>query len=631
MPSFPGWTTGTRRRRAIILTLGGLVVVAATMAVLAIPLLGVPGSAQAAKTDLTAAKAALQAGDVASARTSVASARDHIDSAQEDLQGIGADVWSSIPLLGTPVTDARHLVQALDDVTAVAKIGADLYPSVAGKKATLFRDGRVRQKTLDRVLAGAREAGSHLTSADSELAQVRGTTPFLGDTIAARRDEAADQVTPLADGFSRFEPLLDQLPAFLGFEGERSYLIAMLNPAELRYSGGAALAYAPMTWDEGKLDIGEAFSLTDDLRLRSLNTWPKVKGNAFHRDDTPLVNSTFAPSWSVSGEELLRAWRAATGDRYDGVVAVDVVTMALLLGTTGPTTVPGMGELNGGNVTQTLVGNYDNYYPDPTVQDQTFADVVAALQAQLFSGGEYVAKAQAVKQAADGRHLALYLRDPETQAGVTALGLEGDLTEPAGDYLGTFTQSTVGSKVDYYQRRSIDLDVTLDRDGSATDRLDVRLHNDTPPYAVPGPDPRDGYFTRWASIAASAFLPGTARVESFSLGKQPWEGRARRFYDHRFVTDQTVIPPGGSTHLRASYTIPGAATVDESGDLTYRLAIDPQGTVFSASARVTVHLPDGYRAASLPDGWSAQGTTLTFQTDALDSSEEWEIPLEASE
>ena len=630
MPSLPGWPTGTRRRRTIILTLWGLVVLGAALVMLAIPLLRVPGNAQAANADLTAAKAALQEGDMASARASVASAGDHIDSAQDGAQGIGGDVWSRIPLLGTPVADARHLVQALDDVTAVAKIGVDLYPSVAGEQASLFRDGQVEQQTLDEVISGARDAGAHLTSAASELTQVRGSTPFVGDMIASRRDEAADQVIPLADGFTRLEPLLDQLPAFLGFEGKRTYLIAMLNPSELRYSGGAALAFAPMAWDDGTLELRDAFPAVQDPRLTVPHTWRKVKGNAFHRSNTRLANSTFAPSWSVSGEELLRAWRSATGDQYDGVMAVDMITMALLLDATGPTTVPGVGELNGGNLTETLIGSYDDYYPDPTVQDQTFASVVAALQGQLFGGGDYVAKGQALKQAANGRHLALYLKDPDVQAGFAALGLDGDLAEPAGDYLGAFTQSTVGAKVDYYQQRSIDLDITLDEGGSATDQVDVLLHNDTPPYAVPGADPREGYFTRWASMAASLFLPGTATVESFSLGDAEWGGRARRFYDHSFVGGQTVIPPGESTHLRATYTVPGAAEVDESGDLTYRLAMDPQGTAFDASARVTVHLPDGYRAASLPEGWSAQGTTLTFETDALASSVEWEILLETS-
>ena len=252
----------------------------------------------------------------------------------------------------------------------------------------------------------------------------------------------------------------------MGFEGERSYLIAMLNPAELRYSGGAALAYAPMTWDEGKLDIGEAFSLTDDLRLRSLNTWPKVKGNAISptRDDTPLANATFAPSWSVSGEELLRAWRAATGDRYDGVVAVDVVTMARLLGTTGPTTVPGMGELNGDNVTQTVVGNYDNYYPDPTVQDQTFADVVAALQAHARSAEVSTSPRRrpssrprtAVTWPSTSGTRKPRPESPARRARWRPHGARRRLPRHVHPEHG-------GSKVDYYQRRSIDLDVTLDR------------------------------------------------------------------------------------------------------------------------------------------------------------------------
>ncbi len=42
-------------------------------------------------------------------------------------------------------------------------------------------------------------------------------------------------------------PLMRQLPDILGAEGERKYLLAILNPAELLYSGGTALSYAPVT------------------------------------------------------------------------------------------------------------------------------------------------------------------------------------------------------------------------------------------------------------------------------------------------------------------------------------------------------------------------------------------------
>lgn len=617
------------RRRKLVLGAAGLFLLLAALGILAIPLLSVPADARSAEQDLSAALQEMQQGDVPAAREHVEQARKRIDDAQHSVQGVGGDVWSRIPLIGTPVADARHLVQALDDAAAVAKIGVELYPSVTGKRATLFRDQKIDRETLEKVIEGARVAGAHLLSADRALDAVRGTTPFIGDTIAAKRDQAAARVAPAAEAFTDLEPILDELPGFFGFDGARRYLIAMLNPAELRYSGGAALAFAPMSWDAGELEMGRAFSLTDDSRLTVAHTWRKVRGNKFHRNDTRLANSTFAPSWSISGEELLRAWRSATGRRFDGVLAVDVVTMAKLLDATGPTSVPGVGELTGDNVVETLVGSYDDYYPDPTVQDQTLAGVVAALQQRLFDGGEYVVKGRALEDAADGRHLALYMRDDDVQAALSALGLDGDLTEPVGDYVGVFTQSLVGAKVDYYQRRSIDLEVSLSRDGSASNQLDVLLHNDTPPYAVPGVDPHEGYFTRWSDLAASVFLPGTASVERFSLDGQPWNGHAKPFYDHSYVVGQTTLPPGGSTHLRASYRVPDAAAAGESGDLTYRLAMDPQGTVIPASAQVTVQLPEGYQAASLPDGWSAQGNTLTFQTDALDTSETWEIPLEA--
>jgi hypothetical protein len=79
-----------------------------------------------------------------------------------------------------------------------------------------------------------------------------------------------------------------------------------------------------------------------------------------------------------------------------------------------------------------------------------------------------------------------------------------------------------------------------------------------------------------------------------------------------------------------TYRVPTAATIDESGDLIYRLAFAPQGTVIPESAEVTLHLPDGYQATVIPSGWQADGATLTFETSALDVSQEWMITAEES-
>ena len=153
------------RRRRILVALGGLLLLLVALGVAALSMLSVPSDAQAAREDLTTALSALRSEDPAAAEESVASARSHVESAQDGLDGLGGDVWAALPFLGTPVEDARHLVQALDEATSVAEIGVDLYPSVAGKKATLFRDEQVDEETLHEVMEGAESAGDHLAAA----------------------------------------------------------------------------------------------------------------------------------------------------------------------------------------------------------------------------------------------------------------------------------------------------------------------------------------------------------------------------------------------------------------------------------------------------------------------------------
>ncbi|KQW47786.1 hypothetical protein ASC77_15275 [Nocardioides sp. Root1257] len=611
------------RRQKIAVAVGFVV---AALIVLIFPLVRVAIAAQEASDDLSAAGDAAQAGDEDAVRDAVARARGHVDKAQEGSQGIIPDLWGRTPVLGQSVADVRHLIAALDDVTSVAEMGADLYPSVAGDRATLFHDKKVDRDTLAEVVSGARKSTPLLEAAADEIGQVRGTAMF-GGVITSRRDDASKQLTPLIDGLTQAQPLLDSLPAFLGFEGPRSYLVAIQNPAELRYSGGATLAFARMTWRDGTLDLQDAAPLVQDDRLRVPLTWPRVKGNPFHRPNTYLANSTFAPSWSVAGPELLRAWRSATDETYDGVLAVDVVAVAKVLAASGPTTVPGVGVVDGADLTKTLIGSYDDYYPDPTVQDQSSSSIVSAVLTQVFAGGNELAKAQALMSAGAGRHLSLFVKDPDVQAAFGSLDMDGNLSQPVGDYLGVFTQSLRAAKVDYYQRRHVALDVALDPDGFSRDRLNVLIDNDTPPYAVPGDDPHEGYFTRWSTLAASAFLPGKAKVRNFSVGGQEWDGRVGTFYDHSYLAQGTVVPPDKSTHLRASYRVPGAVTKGADGQLVYRLSVDPQGTVLPESLAVTVHIPEGFRSTYLPPGWTVQGSTLKIEVAALEASEHWTIVL----
>ncbi len=628
-------TSGTRRRRWpwALLALGVLVVVLVGLALLARPMVQVKPEADAARDDLAAAEDALKAEDLDAAQAHIASAREHVAEASSRVNGFGGDVWRWVPVAGGAVTDVRHLVDALDQATSIAEIGADLYPDVL-QSDSLVQDGQVDLDQVDRILQGINQAGLHLHAANEDLDAVSGSTPLVGPKILDARDLARERLDPLRTTYDEAAPVLDALPDVLGSDGPRTYIVAIMNPAEQRYSGGATLTLVPLTLDDGSFEFGSTFTNEDvSANNEGIIKWPKVKGNPFHvPGKTRLVSATFSPNWSQSGEELLRAWQATYDQKCDGVIAVDLQALARLMSLTGPVQAEGVGELNAGNLVQTLAGSYDKYN-DPVQRRAINAAVVPAFREKLFQGGQFVKKFQVLSDAAKGRHFALYFRDPRLQDAFVKRHLAGDLSPTDHDYLGVFTQNTNASKSDYWQHRIVDSDVTLKADGSADVTLKVTVQNPSPPWVhgdIPDPadDPRFGYYTRWAGNSIAVFLPRGAEVKGQArIRNVPFKPIMRHVLDRPYFNRKVLLEPGAEATLTVSYRVPDAATVD--GDsLTYDLSIDPQSIVVPEAVNVTLHVPEGYGLSSTPIGWQmVNGRTLKFTSPALDDTPHWSVNL----
>jgi hypothetical protein len=628
-------TSRTRRRRWpwVLLVLGVLAVVVIGLALLAKPMLQVEPEADAARDDLAAAQDSLKAKDLDAAKAHIASARVHVAEASSRVNGFGGDVWRWVPVAGGAVKDVRHLVDALDQATSIAEIGADLYPDVL-QSDSLVQNGQIDLDQVDRILQGLNQAGLHLHAASEDLDAVGGGTPLVGAKIVDARDLARERLDPLRTTYDEAAPVLDALPDVLGADGPRTYVVAIMNPAEMRYSGGATLTLVPLTMDDGKFSFGNTFTNEDvSAKNGGLLKWPKVEGNPFHTPGrTRLVSATFSPNWSQSGEELLRAWQATYDQHLDGVVAVDLQALARLMSLTGPVQAEGVGELNSGNLVQTLAGSYDKYN-DPEQRRAINAAVVPAFREKLFQGGQFLKKFQVLSDAAKGRHFAMYFRDARLEKAFHERGLAGDLSDSAHDYLGVFTQNINASKADFWQQRIVDSDVKLHADGSADVDLTVTVQNPSPPWVHgdppdPADDPKFGYYTRWAGNAVAVFLPEGAEVKGqATIRGLPFKPVVRSVLDRPYFYRKVLLGPGGQAVLNVSYHVPAAATVD--GDaLTYGLAIDPQSLVNHEAVKVTLHVPEGYGLSSTPAGWQmVDGRTLSYTNDQLDDSPDFSIAL----
>ncbi|CUR57606.1 exported hypothetical protein [metagenome] len=604
---------------------GGLFLLLVLLGLLALPFRKAPAAAESAKADLEAAKAALDTGDVEAAEASVRSARRHADVLQDAVQGIGGDVWSWTPVVGGSVRDVRRLGNALDEITSVAETGVELLPLVRGDEGTLVDDGDVDLDVLAEVTSQIDTVSSRVERARSELADVADERPLVGARLAEARDAALDQVAPVSDGLETIEPLLDVLPRILGSQADRQYLLAVLNPSELRYSGGTPLTFATLDLAGGQLTMSEPLDTETAPGVGQPRYWKKVKGNRFHRGRLNVLTSTMAPDWTVSGNELANAWRSLRGRRMSGVIVVDVVALADLVALTGPLELPSVGMVNADSLVETLVGSYDTY-ADPVQRKAINRALAPVFSDRLLSGGDPVKTGKTLARAADERRFAVFMRDPEEQAAFGDLGLTGALGPGDRDYLGVFTQNREPSKTDYWQRRAVRSEVSVRKDGSAHVRLTVDVHNDSPPYLQPGTDPRTGYFTRWADLSVLTMLPEDAEFTGGTVDGMTTPITRSNFYGRTYQRTSIEFAPQARHELIVEYDVPSVATVEGDGTLRYGLAMDPQGIVQPQSVEVRVRFPKGLEVTGLPAGWSSSGTRVAaFKTDALETSEVFEV------
>lgn len=626
----------SRRRRRRLVIVGLLLVVVAggvALALLARPLISAKHEAESAQSDLTSAKKALDHDRIGQARSYLRQARSHVDRARSHAGGLGGDVWSRVPVAGAAVDDERHLIDALDQGTSVAELGVQIYPIVSGGSAQLMHGERIDLAKLQDVANRTSAIGPHLEQAMSDLDQVDGNTPVVGSKLRAAKTTALDYLTPLQRTYRTNEPLIRSLPSLVGADGPRTYLLAMLNPAEQRYSGGGTLSFTTVRFDKGVARFGASVNVDDILARGDKQRWTPVPGNTFHR--TPplrVTSSTFSPWWSVSGEELLRGYQKAfPGTRFDGMIGIDLQALANLFRITGAVDLPSFGQITADNLVSTLAGSYGNF--DSVAQRHRLnAELVPAFRQQFFQGGKMSDKVKSLNESAHGRHFVVYVRDRDVEHRFAEAGLSGDLSSTPHDYIGAFTQNLNGSKTDFWQRRHVESTVHLKADGQARVRLQVTVGNDAPPYALSVPDPEFGYTTRYLGALVGVFLPDGAHPYGVTLNDAPYHAvirhpRVTGVHNRTYFQTKLLLDAGQSSTVAVSYRVPQAAEVGADGTLTYSLDVDPQDLVVPQTAEVHVVWPPGYHPSGpLPSGWRATPTGATY-TGTVANRGSWQIPL----
>ena len=593
--------TPRRRRRRWPWVVGGVLVAVVGVGALAgvqtaSAARDIKSHAATAQDSISAAKAALEAGDVGAARTDVAQARSAVDAARAAADIAPLTLAGSLPVVNAPVQDIDHLLDAAGSLVDASEQLVEVYAAAAGKGGgtKIFSDGVVNLARVKALSADIEDVDAQLVAAIDSLEQVQGTFPGTG-ALAEARDKALAEAQPLHETFAALTPALPLLPAALGETKPTRYLVAILNPGELRASGGAPLSVLLLGFDKGRMTIMERGQTSYLIPYEdSLVRWEHVTESPFPTGDqiSRFVNSNVHPDFRKAGVEMIRGWAASGKPSVDGVITVDPVAIAAVLKETGPITTKEFGQITGDNLAQKLLIDAYREFNSATGERQSINDEIAGAMIDRLTGGDQLLSVvRALASTAPGRHLQIHVQDEVLQDIVVEQGFGGALDEKAIDPIAVFTQNINASKVDVFQRREIEQLVTLTADGGATVERRVTLHNETPDGAF-FDKTQKGYFTAYAGNNVMVYRPPTA----VTAGAVSVKGDARSYPDGLggyFYRWRGLIRPKGSQTFVLRYTLPPGTYPDG----VYRGLAQPQPMLKPATLTVRVTGADGTQAA----------------------------------
>lgn len=538
-------------------------------------------------------RAAIRA-EVGAAESKVASARRRVERSPA--------LWAVqfVPILRE---QRSGLLGMLDDAQRGAAAAGGLLDRVKSlADRGELRDGAIPLESLQVIAHEAVRTGTVFRGISLSP---RGLWGPLG---RVRRD--LDQLAAETDvRLTQASEAMDAAHSLLGGDGERRYLLAMQNNAEMR-DQGMVLSYAVVVVGGGRIRF-ERQGPINDLLLHGPAPTPvppgtqEVFGSIEPTTLWQSVNATADFDWS--GRAMADMYRQATGSAIDGVVALDVPGLALLLRVVGPVAVPGLdAPISAGNAGRVLL--HDLYRGvaeggDQGPRREILGDVAKAVIERLTSGShDLVGIGTTLSTAAMGGHFRVWSTAPDEQQVLVRTGLSGGPASVQADR--TFhlaVENRTGTKLDYFVKPSVRQEVRF-RDGNdvvvrTTVVVDNQAPTGQPPSYQLGPDQYSklpGDYTAWVLLwgPAGADQPDSTPESGLNL------------------TQAILTVKAGERGEAVFDTLIHHAVRD--GRLTLRLVPQPR----LEPAALAISLDPGGRQVKGPTSWQgpwARTRTMTWQ------------------
>jgi len=531
--------SGKRKRWIIWGSAGALVVILAAGAWVGVRGLQAKSELEQAQSLVGKLKDEVVAFDIDSATNTFDRVSAHTSSAR----GLTSDiVWRGaefIPFAGPNLRAFRELAAVTDDVIVdvaepLVGVASSIDPSALAPK-----NGAINIQPLADAVPAVGKANAGIK--DALIASDAIDTSATLDQVADAHSKIDGMLRELAPALEKADQILPLLAPALGSEAPRNYVVMFQNNAELRALGGAALSFALVTVDNGRIQLGETVSPSSGP-LASLSPAPAEipdgVGELYPGYGTTVINATQRPSFSGAAAITEQIWFEHFGTHVDGVISIDPVALSYILRATAPITLSTGDVLTADSLVPTLLNSVYLRFTSKDVlannaaQDRVFGEAVGATFAALTSGGLDVNKlVGAVTQGWTEGRLLLWSSNEAEQSQLAEIGLKGELpvSDTETQRVGVYFQDAVGSKLNFYLQQRVTLgQATCRADGNDSYRVSVDLKNTLPalgasklPFHITGEWRREGLKVGVQRIATYLYAPEGMQIVGASVNGTP--------------------------------------------------------------------------------------------------------------
>lgn len=471
----PQHRTANRNRLAVNLGFGLLIVLligGVTTGVLVKQVFSVRSQLLQSVELVKEVRSQLEAGDQISAQETFSRLKEQTSAARSTATGPIWKLASLVPLAGPNFSAVREVAVSADDLAT--KAASPLLKAYASLdlRGLSPEDGRIDIAQLQDVAPSIVAATDTVRLSHERMASV--DLSKLLTQVADPVRSTIEKLDELDNALTTVSSAVQLLPAMLGADEPRSYLVLVQNSAELRATGGIPGALAVLNTDNGNIELGEQGSASAlGAFIPSLEVDEEQEMLYTPRLGTHMQNVNLTPDFPTAANTAKRMWEERhSGQSIDGVLALDPVVLSHLLDATGPvslvdpeilrlihgTSLPS--ALTSDNVVPTLLSDVYREIEEPQDQDAYFSAVAAQIFSAFTNGqGDGAQLINALTRSAKEERLYLWSSYSWEQDIIASTPMHGSIAGPGagGTAFGVYFNDGTGAKMDYYVKRSVQL------------------------------------------------------------------------------------------------------------------------------------------------------------------------------